>query len=485
LEVTAKQSPVDLICQKFGCSKEDAIAIMSEITSTHSGAPVGSASSANNTTVKEEDAMVEPSRHWKKSFYRQEGDEVGFRSPAPLKLAQNPVALGALPERRNVTRAEGENAAAVAAAGYAQVPQPGDSQETIELKRVNTHLTSLQQDVSKLQRMSKFHSKQIVNNERRNCGNRVIVHGFEWDYPSEDMRCKMVTTMARELKIPERDIRDIDAYYKGKLGRAVEVEFRNEHACQHFLRTAFNQIPNGIPIMEPEYKQTLTLWVTPKDGDDKAERLKIFKTGASIIHENVDAGSKVQKSWRRDQSSEVEKFAVDGQMIAEIEFFDDEQVVRIFMTPEWDLTFKQQFPSAFFGKWAPWAMRKQYEETEQGSQQAFDLEEKLLDEYPWDIKMVPSTFENKPWERKDQTTRGAADKGKGKGKGRGKGSKQQQKGKGSGKGKAKASENQTDVWHSGGKDPWQQWSDGGEQGAALIAASSSEPTQPAVVWAGV
>ena len=99
--------------------------------------------------------------------------------------------------------------------------------------------------------------------------------------------------------------------------------------------------------------------------------------------------------------------------------------------------------------------------------------------------MVPSTFENKPWERKDQTTRGAADKGKGKGKGRGKGSKQQQKGKGSGKGKAKASENQTDVWHSGGKDPWQQWSDGGEQGAALIAASSSEPTQPAVVWAGV
>ena len=372
-----------------------------------------------------------------------------WRSFRPDKeiVGESPVPVRQSKGFRHVTSAQRAEVQQVAATREPVAQEDTPMQQ--EVKRIDMHLASLDAQVNAMKRQARFQLKQLETTQENQMKTKVNVLGFDYGWPDADMREQIVAAIVKECGMEERDVRDVDPYnFRGELAKTITVEFRNKTVCKFFTNAFWHRFGNSIELSDPNWGNQLGYFrIATVDAPIEIERKKVFKTVLGVLYDHCEAHQgTIKKVWNK-----VPKAIIDDKLIVVVEHDDHAGKINVYIEASWHSTIMEKFPAKFFEKYAPY-WRKEDTEKDQ-----FQHEEAMMDEYPWDIKLIPTKFGGDRYQQEEARKERGQSKGHSKGKG--------QSSMATGKSKSK-----------GGGNMWKGKAKGGEKGGGKSMKSWSAPS---------
>jgi len=288
---------------------------------------------------------------------------------------------------------------------------------------------------------------------------KIFVKGFDNNQLSAQMREMMCRNLFVTLGAEGRDTVDVNLWqWNGFLGKECLVRFGNGSVKKYWLNQLYKKFgKDGVWNEDHQIK----IFIQPFEAQTKLDKLKVWRTVLTVVGSYCETQGDPEglkdfaKIWNFPQKLLYEGESAGKQTPAVVVDWDDRPGICIVYSDEihYDVLC-EKFPVAFFEKYCNRRQWEEYfaaEEAQDGPKMT-ELEDAVMNRFPWPIHFVKTTFEGSVHEfRKSKQDNedggkggGKTDKGGGKSKGKNKG-----KGKGNkgGKGKGK-SQSKDEEWRS-------------------------------------
>jgi len=358
----------------------------------------------------------------------------------------------------HVTKASAK--ALARAVASAEAVNANDDKRTLELKACQGLLTAHEEMFANNTRHTQYLERQVRSMQEKEAKSKVFVKGFIDNAMNAPTREQMCRSLFESLGAEARDIVDVNPWqWNGFLGKECLVQFRNGPVKEYWLSQFYRKFGrDGVWNDEHQIK----VFVQPFEAQTRLDKLKVWRTVLSVVGSYCEAQGDPDglqdfaKIWSFPQKLIYGEDKDGKQSCAVVVDWDDRPGTCIVYSDEihYELLCKE-FPVAFFEKFCNKKQWDEYYEAEQNEdgQTMPNLEDAVMNRFPWPIHFVKTTFEGSVHEFRKSKSEKEEGKGKGGGKsdksgGKGKG-KSKEKGKGrkggGGKGKGK-SQSKEDAW---------------------------------------
>jgi len=345
------------------------------------------------------------------------------------------------------------------AVALADKANANDDKKTLELRACQGLLSAHEERFANNTRHTQYLECQLRSMQDKEAKSKAFVKGFTDNAMNARTREDLCRSLFESLGAETRDIVDVNPWeWNGRLGRECLVQFRNGPVKEYWLSAFFRKYgKNGVWNDDHQ----LTIFVQPFEAQTRLDKLKVWRTVLTVV------GSYCEAIGDTEGLSEMVKIWTFPQKLIYGEGKDDKVAVLV----DWDErpgtcvvytddihyeVMCKEFPVAFFEKFCNKRQWEEYIEAENNKdgETMTQLEDAVMNRYPWPIHFVQTTFEGtvnefrKSKEESKGSGGGKSDKGGGKSKGKGKDKGKGRKGggdkggeKGGGKSQAKS-----DAW---------------------------------------